>query len=119
LSRLFKRKDKRMAAVTGSNGKTTTVLLAEHALRAAGLAARAVGNVGKPLSDLLLEPEKEEILLVELSSFQLETLSARVFEAAALLNITENHLDRHGSFQEYARIKLSLEQRVLPSGAFY
>lgn len=119
LSRLSKRKDKRMVAVTGSNGKTTTVLLTAHVLSSAGFSARAVGNVGKPLSDLLLEPEKEEILVVELSSFQLEALFAQVFEAAAVLNITENHLDRHGSFEEYARIKLSLEKRVLPLGAFY
>ncbi len=90
----------RCVGVTGSNGKTTTTLLIVHALRAAGIKARAVGNVGTALSSYLLESDPEEILILELSSFQLETMRAKKLDAAVYLNLSPNHLDRHASMEE-------------------
>ena len=106
--------------VTGSNGKTTTVLLMAHIFNASGKKAIAVGNVGAALSGYALSPKKEEILVVELSSFQLETLSLdRRFDAAAILNITPNHLNRHASMEEYANAKLRIGQCLKPDGRLF
>ncbi len=106
--------------VTGSNGKTTTALLIAHILNAAGKKAAAVGNVGAALSGYALDPDKNEILVVELSSFQLETLSlAHRFDAAAILNITPNHLNRHASMEEYAAAKLRIVHCLKPGGRLF
>ena len=94
-------------AVTGSNGKTTTVLLTEHVLNQSGIPARALGNVGTPLS-AAVDELKGEVVVAELSSWQLETLSVRTIDAAVILNITPNHLDRHGSMEAYAAAKLRM-----------
>ncbi|MBS0629786.1 MAG: UDP-N-acetylmuramoyl-L-alanine--D-glutamate ligase [Verrucomicrobia bacterium] len=102
--------------VTGSNGKTTTVKMIEHCLNACGKKARAVGNVGDPIADFL---GGDEILVVELSSYQLETLTAKVFDVGIILNIFENHLDRYDSFGEYARAKVRLEHCIKSEGKFY
>ncbi len=110
----------KMLAVTGSNGKTTTVLLAEHILRSAGKKAKALGNVGCPLSTYALHPDPEEILMVELSSFQLESLPIHpYFEAAMILNITPNHLNRHASMEEYAGAKLRLGSCLKKDGQVF
>lgn len=106
----------RCIGVTGSNGKTTTVLLTTHLLNSVGRRACALGNVGKALSSYLLHPDPEEILVVELSSFQLETLQARCLDMAAILNITPNHLDRYRSMSEYIEAKISI-QNCLKEGA--
>src|SRR3990167_5084071 len=84
----------RAFAITGSNGKTTAVLLTEHILNHARIPAKAIGNVGKSVSEYLLE-KKEEIMIVELSSFQLEQLKTPCFEMGVILNIIPNHLDRY------------------------
>ncbi|GAA1271651.1 UDP-N-acetylmuramoyl-L-alanine--D-glutamate ligase [Saccharothrix xinjiangensis] len=90
-------------AVTGTNGKTTTVGMLESVLRAAGIDAVACGNVGLPVVDALLAGHR--VLAVELSSFQLHwSPSVRPF-AGVLLNLAEDHLDWHGGFEEYARAK--------------
>jgi len=103
--------------VTGTNGKTTTVLLTAHILNAFGIKAAAVGNVGAALSGYALSPDKDEVLVVELSSFQLETLSIKPwFERAAILNITPNHLNRHASMEEYAEAKLRIGRCLKPGG---
>ena len=71
--------------------------------------AVALGNVGSALSHYALAPDENEILVVELSSFQLEKLPIQnYFDAGAILNITPNHLIRHASMQEYAEAKLRL-----------
>ncbi|MDE3055389.1 MAG: UDP-N-acetylmuramoyl-L-alanine--D-glutamate ligase [Verrucomicrobiota bacterium] len=107
-------------AITGTNGKTTTVLLLEHLLRSAGRKARALGNVGASLCEYALSPDPEEILIVEVSSFQLETLAPLPwFDAALILNITPNHLDRHTSMQEYADCKLKLQHCLKKEGTFF
>lgn len=109
-----------MIAVTGTNGKTTTVLLTQHILQSFGKKARALGNIGIPLSAYLLDADPEEILVVELSSFQLEALPLfPYFDAAAILNITPNHLNRHRSMEEYAAAKLRLHACVKKGGALF
>ncbi|MBS0620038.1 MAG: UDP-N-acetylmuramoyl-L-alanine--D-glutamate ligase [Verrucomicrobia bacterium] len=106
----------RLLAVTGTNGKTTVTLLTEHILKTAGIKARAVGNVGVPLSSLVGQVDPEEILVIELSSFQLEELEMPLFDRAVLLNITPDHLDRHGTLEEYARAKCQIA-RCMKEGA--
>lgn len=102
--------------VTGSNGKTTTVKMIEHCLNHCGKRARAVGNVGDPIADHIGD---EEILIVELSSYQLETLTAKVFDVGLILNIAENHLDRYDDFEEYAQAKVRLEMCIKLDGKLY
>jgi UDP-N-acetylmuramoylalanine--D-glutamate ligase len=110
---------KPMVAVTGTNGKTTVALLVEHILNTAGIKAKALGNVGTPLSDYLIEPGSEEAFVVELSSFQLETMRTPVFDAAALLNITPDHLDRYANMEEYAKSKCRLQTLMKKAGCFF
>src|SRR5579862_2017189 len=100
----------RAVAITGTNGKTTVTLLIEHILKAAGIKARALGNIGEPLCLYALQSDPEEVLVIELSSFQIETLSSRVFDAAVILNITPDHLDRYASMEEYAGSKCALQK---------
>lgn len=106
-------------AISGTNGKTTATLLVEHVLNYAGFKARALGNVGTSLSSYLSEVCPEEILVVELSSFQLETLQERCLSAAALLNITPDHLDRYVSMEAYVQAKLKLQNCLQPEGKLF
>jgi UDP-N-acetylmuramoylalanine--D-glutamate ligase len=99
----------RAVGITGTNGKTTTTLLTTHLLNEAGVKAEAVGNIGKPLSEAVLEG-KEGVLVIEMSSFQLETLTTKKLAVGVILNITANHLDWHGSFDRYAEAKLRMGQ---------
>jgi UDP-N-acetylmuramoylalanine--D-glutamate ligase len=102
-------------AITGSNGKTTTTLLVEHVLKTSGYKAKALGNIGIPLTQALMDsPDAKEILVVELSSWQLETLKSQVIDAAVILNITPNHLDRHLSMQAYAAAKIGIKNCLKP-----
>ncbi len=103
--------------ITGSNGKTTTALWIEHILNQSGKPAKAVGNIGKPLIQVLDECEEEHkksILVIELSSWQLETMQSQSLDAAAVINITPNHLDRHGTMEAYARAKLKIKHCLKP-----
>src|SRR5579863_9723330 len=106
--------ENRCVGVTGSNGKTTTTLLIAHALHSAGIPARAVGNVGTALSSYLLDPNPREILVIELSSFQLETMQSKKFDCAVYLNLTPNHLNRHASMFEYATAKANIQNCLKP-----
>ena len=102
-------------AVTGSNGKTTTVELIGHLHRAAGLAAEVAGNVGRALSTLAGAALPETATIVcEASSFQLEDTERFAPEAGVLLNLAEDHLDRHGSFDAYRAAKLEVFARQPP-----
>ena len=92
-------------ALTGTNGKTTTVRMLESILRAAGLRAVATGNVGLPVVEAVLTDPPYDVLAVELSSFQLHWSSSPRPRAAAVLNVAEDHLDWHGSMREYAADK--------------
>jgi UDP-N-acetylmuramoylalanine--D-glutamate ligase len=95
-------------AVTGTNGKTTTVHMVEAMLRAGGLRALAVGNVGEPLIDAVLAPDRYDVLAVELSSQQLHFAPSIRPLAGALLNLAPDHLDWHGSFEQYAMAKAAI-----------
>jgi UDP-N-acetylmuramoylalanine--D-glutamate ligase len=92
-------------AVTGTNGKTTTVRMLESILRASGLRALAVGNVGVSVVDAVLSAEPYDVLGVELSSFQLHWSSTITPQAGALLNVAPDHLDWHGSMDAYTATK--------------
>ena len=91
--------------VTGTNGKTTTVTMLESILRAAGLRAVACGNVGLPVIEAALDPEGFDVLAIELSSFQLHWTDHLDCESAAVLNVSDDHLDWHGGAAEYAAAK--------------
>jgi UDP-N-acetylmuramoylalanine--D-glutamate ligase len=93
-------------AVTGTNGKTTTTELIGHVHRVAGLPVAVAGNVGTPLASLVGELAPDATVVAEASSFQLEDTEAFAPEAAVLLNLTEDHLDRHGTFDAYVAAKL-------------
>lgn len=97
----------RKIAVSGTNGKTTTVSLIEHILRTDGAEARAVGNIGLPFSAEGADMPSFGVAVVEVSSFMLEYGGIGA-DIAVLLNVTPDHLDRHGSFAEYARVKARL-----------
>lgn len=98
-------------AVTGTNGKTTTVELTEAILKAAGINAFACGNVGTPVIDAVISESKYDFLILELSSFQLHWSESAEFVAGSILNIALDHIDWHGSFSEYAKAKLDLLSR--------
>jgi UDP-N-acetylmuramoylalanine--D-glutamate ligase len=90
-------------AVTGTNGKSTTTRLLESMLSAAGARARAAGNLGTPALDLVGEPL--DFAVLEVSSFQLESIDSFRPTVAVVLNITPDHLDRHGRFEDYVAAK--------------
>ncbi len=92
-------------AITGTNGKTTTVRMLEAILRAAGLRALAVGNVGVSVIEAVTAAEPYDVLAVEVSSFQLHWSSTVTPAAGALLNLAPDHLDWHGSMEHYAAAK--------------
>jgi UDP-N-acetylmuramoylalanine--D-glutamate ligase len=94
----------RFIGITGTNGKSTTTALVGHIIASAGLRAEVGGNLGTPALDLA-PLGKDGIYVLELSSYQLELTPSLVFDVAALLNITPDHLDRHGGMEGYAAAK--------------
>jgi UDP-N-acetylmuramoylalanine--D-glutamate ligase len=98
-------------ALTGTNGKTTTVELAASMLRSAGLTATACGNVGTTVIETVESEYKYDFLVLELSSFQLHWLEDAQFVSSAILNIAEDHVDWHGSFDAYAQAKISILEK--------
>jgi UDP-N-acetylmuramoylalanine--D-glutamate ligase len=100
-------------ALTGTNGKTTTVELAAAMLRSGGLSAIACGNVGTTVIESVDSQENYDYLVLELSSFQLHWLEDAQFVAAAVLNIAQDHVDWHGTFDAYATDKLSILDRAI------
>ncbi|CUR54017.1 UDP-N-acetylmuramoylalanine--D-glutamate ligase [metagenome] len=99
-------------AVTGTNGKTTTVQMLDSILKAAGLRSVAVGNVGLPIVEAVMDPEPYDVFAVELSSFQLHYASSLSCESAAVLNVAEDHLDWYASMAQYAADKGRIYERV-------
>jgi UDP-N-acetylmuramoylalanine--D-glutamate ligase len=95
-------------AVTGTNGKTTTTEWIGHIHRTAGVEVAVAGNVGTALSTLVDELPETATVVAEASSFQLEDTQAFAPEVAVLLNLTPDHLDRHGTFEAYAAAKLRI-----------
>lgn len=100
--------NQRIIAITGSNGKTTTVLFVKHLLETAGQKACALGNIGRAVCEYALRPNPEEVLVLELSSFQLERLNKPWFDLVALINIQPDHLDAYPSYLAYAQAKLGI-----------
>jgi UDP-N-acetylmuramoylalanine--D-glutamate ligase len=96
--------------VTGTNGKTTVVELTEAMLLASGVRAVACGNIGKPILDCIRDPAEFEVLVVEVSSFQLHYMNHIEPFSATCLNIAEDHLDWHGSFEAYRLSKERIYQ---------
>lgn len=94
-----------IVAITGSNGKSTVVTLVGQMARNAGIAAAVGGNIGTPALDLLMADEHIALYILELSSFQLETTYSLRAAVATVLNISADHIDRHGSLEAYALIK--------------
>ncbi|MGL1957971.1 MAG: UDP-N-acetylmuramoyl-L-alanine--D-glutamate ligase [Colwellia sp.] len=101
-------------AVTGSNGKSTVVSLLDHIAKSLNVNAQLGGNIGKPVLDLLTAKNDDlpELLIVELSSFQLETLSSMKAVGASVLNVSDDHLDRHITFANYQAIKEKIYQQA-------
>ncbi len=100
----------RVIAITGSNGKTTTTSLVGHILQHAGLDAKVGGNIGLPVVELVAGSTERTWSVLEVSSFQLETIDTFRPHIAAVLNITPDHLDRHGSFENYAAAKARITE---------
>jgi UDP-N-acetylmuramoylalanine--D-glutamate ligase len=98
----------RFVAVTGTNGKTTVTELAGHLWRTAGEPVAVAGNVGTPLASLIGEIEPRDTVVCEASSFQLEDSEHFAPECGVFLNLTPDHLDRHGSVEEYLEAKLRI-----------
>lgn len=101
--------------VTGTNGKTTTVQMLDAILRAAGLRSIAVGNVGLPIVEAVMDPEPYDVFAVELSSFQLHYTDSMSAQSAAVLNVAEDHLDWYSGptgMRDYAADKGRIYERV-------
>jgi UDP-N-acetylmuramoylalanine--D-glutamate ligase len=100
----------RFAGITGTNGKSTTTALIGHVLKQAGMAVEVGGNLGTAALDL--KPlDKSGVYVLEASSYQLELMESLVFDVAVLLNITPDHLDRHGGMDGYVAAKLRIFDR--------
>lgn len=104
----------RILAVTGTNGKSTTTDLVAHLLRVAGVPTVACGNLGTPLMEALERAEVGTCYAVECSSYQLETIATFRAEGAAFLNLTPDHLARHGTMEAYRAAKLRIFERQGP-----
>ncbi len=95
-------------AVTGTNGKSTTVTLIAKILEKSGKRIALAGNIGRPLIEVVMENKKRDWIVAEVSSYQLETVRKFHPRISVLLNITEDHLDRYRSFRDYARAKMRI-----------
>ncbi len=94
-----------IVAITGSNGKTTTTALLGKIFADAGVPTLVGGNIGTPVIDLIAQSTPQTVSVLEVSSFQLETVEQFRPHIAVVLNITQDHLDRHGTFENYAAMK--------------
>jgi len=104
--------NQRWIALTGTNGKTTTVEMTAAMLREGGISAIACGNVGTTVLESVENSENYDVLVLELSSFQLHWLREATFVAVAILNIAPDHVDWHGDFESYAAAKFSILDRA-------
>lgn len=116
LERARRAPDVRVIAITGTNGKSTTTALTTHVLKAAGFDAVMGGNIGEAVLDL---PDfcPGKIYVIEMSSYQLDLTPGVLPDAAALLNISPDHIDRHGNIENYARVKSKIFANLGAGGA--
>jgi UDP-N-acetylmuramoylalanine--D-glutamate ligase len=103
--------ENRMVAITGTNGKTTTTALTTHVLVGGGLKAVSCGNIGTPLSSLVGSLEPSTVVVIEASSFQLDTTVDFHPNVSVILNITPDHIGYHGSFESYQQSKWKIFAR--------
>ncbi len=108
----------RLIGITGTNGKTTTTELTAHLARAAGWRAEALGNVGRPFSLVADSLGVDDVAVLELSSFQLETIETFRPAVAVVLNLEPDHLDRYPDVTTYYRTKRRLVEALPPDGWF-
>ena len=97
-----------LVAITGTNGKTTTTTLTGEIFRGNGYRTFVGGNIGNPLIELVESGEPVDQVVAEISSFQLEWITTFRPQVAVLLNLSEDHLDRYASYQEYIDAKLRI-----------
>jgi UDP-N-acetylmuramoylalanine--D-glutamate ligase len=100
----------KIVAITGSNGKTTTTTLMGEICKVAGLDTHVCGNIGVAFADLVESVTEQSVVVLEVSSFQLETIGDFRPHITAILNITPDHLDRHGTFEAYRKAKLRITE---------
>ncbi len=98
----------RTIGITGANGKTTTTALVGHILREAGVPVQVGGNIGKPVTGMIATSRPEQWNVLELSSFQLETIECFRADIGVCVNVTPDHLDRHHTFENYMNAKARL-----------
>lgn len=103
-----------IVAITGSNGKTTTTTLTGEILTAAGFPTLVGGNIGTPAISLAERAEKDTVIVLEVSSFQLETIQTFRPKVGVVLNVTPDHLDRHRTFEAYVDAKARLFENQQP-----
>ncbi len=101
----------RLVGITGSNGKTTTTSLIEHILKNSGFSTLLAGNIGTPLVDVVEQTTDQTIAVAELSSFQLELIETFRPNISVFLNLTPDHLDRHGSMEAYGAAKARIFEK--------
>ncbi|HVM32376.1 MAG TPA: UDP-N-acetylmuramoyl-L-alanine--D-glutamate ligase [bacterium] len=106
-----------VVAITGTNGKTTTTALTAAMIQAGGKKALACGNIGRAFAEAVFELTAEDWAVLEVSSFQLETIETFRPNVAAVLNVTPDHLDRHGSMQAYVEMKSRIFENQTPEDA--
>jgi len=105
----------KLVGITGTNGKSTVVTLIDHLLNMSGVKTALGGNIGRAALDLD-DPGQDGVIILELSSYQLETTPSLCLDAGAVINITPDHLDRHGGWQGYVAAKANLVKAIKPSG---
>lgn len=108
-----------MLGITGTNGKTTVTLLVTHVLSQCGVPAKALGNLGDPFTRELLHTDPDCTIVLELSSYQIETLYHSCLEAGLILNITPDHLDRYQTMEPYAKAKCEMVRALKPGAPLY
>jgi len=113
---VFRRCPAPIVGITGTNGKTTTTTLAGAVIAAGGARVHVGGNIGEPMLDRLGEVRGDDWVVLELSSFQIESIEDPRCRLAAVLNVTPDHLDRHGTFEAYAAAKRRLVEHCDPQG---
>jgi UDP-N-acetylmuramoylalanine--D-glutamate ligase len=107
--------DTPVIAITGTNGKSTTTALIGHILKQAGFDAQIGGNIGQPAL-ALAEPGPKTIYVLEISSYQVDLSPGLSADVAVLSNVTPDHIDRHGSLENYAAVKMALLKQTKKSG---
>ncbi len=102
--------------VTGSNGKTTTCMQLAHQMRKGKKIVFLLGNIGEPLCNYLQSPVKGATIILEMSSFQLETARTKALDLAVVLNVFPNHLNRYENFSDYKQVKKEIVSLLKPGG---